>query len=64
MPNKDNGKYVTIRELYEELEKHPTRRELWLVVGCGLVLGQISAALIGGVRPAQAAELALRVLVG
>lgn len=42
--HEENGDRVTLRTLYDVLRDYPTRRELYLLVGGGLVLGQIAAA--------------------
>ena len=70
MARPENGDRVTNKQLYQELnqlrQELPNRREVYLVIGSALVLGQIAARLdVGTLRvltpqPQAFVELALR----
>ena len=63
----DKSPGVTDRSLYETLRDFPTRRELWLVVGSGLILGQTSSALMAIVAnrtPVLNPQVSIEAIIG
>lgn len=55
-PPHGNGDRVTNAQLYQELSKVPTRRELWLVLVAGQTIASLVAATITKMTPPQQAQ--------